>query len=149
MQQLVQECERQRHNNNNNNDDDDDDNNNNNSNNNNNNIVIIDVRSWPEIAATGKLSPCVQTLPIEVIAQYQVFAMDDDDFADRCGFAKPSRDHTTTTLVFTCAAGVRSVYACHLAAQQGGYTQLINYKGGAYEWFAPIESSSSEKESSS
>ena len=119
MQQLVQECE-ERHNNNDKSNDDD-------------SVIIIDVRSLPEISVTGKLSPCVQTLPIEVIAQYQVFALDEDDFVDVCGFAKPSLDQT---LVFSCASGVRSVYACHFAAQQGGYTQLINYAGGAYEWFA-------------
>jgi rhodanese-related sulfurtransferase len=37
-------------------------------------------------------------------------------------------------LVFSCAAGIRSVHAAQFAAQNG-YTKLVNYKGGANEWF--------------
>ena len=98
-------------------------------------MVVIDVRSEGEIQMTGKLSPSVHTLPVEAIAQYEVFALDEDEFENLCGFPKPTMDET---IVFSCAAGVRSVYACNFAAQHGGYTNLVNYAGGANEWFAPF-----------
>lgn len=95
--------------------------------------VVIDVRGPGEIVATGKLSPTVHTLPIEIIMQQNVFALDEDEFEEVCGFQKPTYDET---LVFSCAAGVRSVYACHFAAQNG-YSKLVNYMGGSNEWFQP------------
>jgi rhodanese-related sulfurtransferase len=94
-------------------------------------LVIMDVRNSDEIASTGKLSPNTITLPLGAIMQYNVFALDEDDFEDMCGFAKPTPDET---LVFSCAAGVRSVHAANFAAQSG-YTKLVNYAGGANEWF--------------
>jgi rhodanese-related sulfurtransferase len=93
--------------------------------------VIIDVREAEEIAYTGKVSPNTLHVPLGVLAQYQVFNMDDDEFEEVCGFIKPDLDET---LVFTCAAGIRSMQACNLAARSG-YSKLINYKGGANEWF--------------
>lgn len=94
--------------------------------------VVIDVRSKEEVEYTGKLSPSVHTLPIEVIAEYDVFGMEDDEFEEVCGFHKPSLDET---LVFTCAAGSRSMHACRLAGFNG-YCDLINYDGGSSEWFS-------------
>ena len=97
------------------------------------NYCVIDVRTDPEVLSTGKLSPRVHTLPVQVILQTQAFAMSDDDFEDAFGFSKPNMD---TCIVFTCAAGIRSVYACQAAAAQAGYSNLINYAGGANEWFS-------------
>ena len=94
--------------------------------------VVIDVRTEEEVYGTGKLSPNVHTLPVQVIMQSNVFQMDPDDFEDFCGFEKPRPDET---LVFSCAAGIRSVVACHFAAQ-AGFTNLVNYQGGSNEWFA-------------
>lgn len=94
--------------------------------------VVMDVREKHEVDATGKVSPNTYTLPLSLIGNQQVFAMDDDEFEVICGFEKPNPDET---LVFTCAAGIRSVNACSYAAESG-YTKLINYKGGAYEWFS-------------
>lgn len=94
--------------------------------------VVIDVRTEEEVYSTGKLSPSVHTLPVQVIMQANVFQMDPDDFEDYCGFEKPSLDET---LVFSCAAGVRSVYACQFAAK-AGYSSLVNYVGGSHEWFS-------------
>jgi rhodanese-related sulfurtransferase len=96
-------------------------------------FVVIDVRTSEEIINTGKLSPNTFTLPVQVIMQKNVFALDDQDFEEVTGFEKPSPD---TTLVFSCAAGIRSVYACQFAGQ-AGYSKLINYTGGANEWFQP------------
>ena len=67
--------------------------------------------------------------------QHGIFGLDEDDFEELTGIVKPSLDET---IVFTCAAGIRSVYAANYAAQQGGYSKLVNYMGGAYEWFGPM-----------
>lgn len=93
--------------------------------------VIIDVREAHEIESTGKISPNTLHLPMCLVAQSQIFRMDEDEFEEMCGFPKPSMDET---LVFTCAAGIRSSYVCNFAAQSG-YSKLINYRGGANEWF--------------
>jgi rhodanese-related sulfurtransferase len=66
-----------------------------------------------------------------MIGNQQAFEMDADEFEIVCGFPKPTPDET---LVFTCAAGIRSQNACAYAAQ-AGYMKLVNYKGGAYDWF--------------
>jgi rhodanese-related sulfurtransferase len=95
--------------------------------------VVIDVRTGGEIVNTGKLSPSVHSVPIDVVMEHNIFQLDEDDFEEICGFAKPMPDET---LVFTCAAGVRSVYACQFAAQ-AGYSKLVNYVGGSNEWFQP------------
>lgn len=95
------------------------------------NLVVMDVRTEPEVYQTGPLSESIHTLPVQVILQQKVFELEAEDFEALCGFSKPDPDQT---LVFTCAAGVRSVYACHMAAQ-AGYGNLINYTGGSNEWF--------------
>jgi rhodanese-related sulfurtransferase len=96
--------------------------------------VVIDVRTEEEVYSTGKLSPSVHTLPVQVIMQANVFQMDPDEFEDFCGFEKPKPDET---VVFSCAAGIRSVYACNFASQ-AGYSKLVNYAGGSNEWFSPF-----------
>jgi rhodanese-related sulfurtransferase len=96
--------------------------------------VVIDVRTEEEIYSTGKLSPSVHTLPVQVIMQANVFQMDPDEFEDFCGFEKPKLDET---VVFSCAAGIRSVSACKFASQ-AGYSKLVNYAGGSNEWFSPF-----------
>ena len=93
---------------------------------------VIEVRSPMEVYQTGKLSPSIPTLPVEFIVYDKVFECDDEDFEDIAKFEKPSPDET---LVFTCAAGIRSMSSC-LAAAEAGYTKLVNYRGGAYDWFA-------------
>ncbi len=94
--------------------------------------IVLDVRELNEVAYSGKLSPNTQTLPLGLISQKNVFSMDEEEFEEVCGFPKPTPDET---LVFSCAAGIRSVHAAQFAAMNG-YTQLINYKGGANEWFS-------------
>lgn len=94
--------------------------------------VVMDVREENEVAMSGIVSPNTHTLPLSIVGSKGVFELDEDDFERICGFPKPSPDET---LVFTCAAGVRSKNACAYAAQ-AGYTKLVNYMGGAYEWFA-------------
>lgn len=94
--------------------------------------VVIDVRGEDEIAHTGKLSPKVHTLPLPVIMQRKVFEMDQDEFEEVCFFPKPSLDET---IVFSCAAGIRSQQAAYFASL-AGYSNLVNYMGGANEWFS-------------
>ncbi|CAJ1961927.1 unnamed protein product [Cylindrotheca closterium] len=93
--------------------------------------LIMDVREEHEIASTGKLSPNTITFPLQKVAQYDAFSLDEFEFEEIYGFQKPTPDET---LVFSCAAGIRSVHAARFAAQHG-YTKLVNYMGGAYEWF--------------
>jgi rhodanese-related sulfurtransferase len=95
-------------------------------------MVVLDVRTDPEVQATGRLSENTLTLPLQLILNQNLFALSDEDFEDIVGFAKPSPD---TPLVFSCAAGIRSVYACQAAAASG-YSCVINYTGGANEWFS-------------
>jgi rhodanese-related sulfurtransferase len=69
---------------------------------------------------------------LPLIVQKNVFALDEDEFLEVCGFEKPTLEET---LVFSCAAGIRSVYAAQIAGM-AGYSELINYTGGANEWFS-------------
>jgi rhodanese-related sulfurtransferase len=94
--------------------------------------VVIDVREMHEIEFTGKVSPNTLSLPLQKLMQLNVFELDEDEFEEICGFDKPTPDET---LVFSCAAGIRSVHAAQFAAQSG-YTKLVNYKGGANQWFS-------------
>ena len=93
--------------------------------------VVMDVRGPDEVMYTGKVSPQVITLPLPLIMSKNVFALDEEEFEELCGFEKPQPDET---LVFTCAAGIRSQQAAYSAAL-AGYTNLVNYAGGANEWF--------------
>ena len=93
--------------------------------------IIIDVRGHDEIHQTGKLSDVVETLPLPYIAQ-GAFAMEEEDFKEAFGFEKPGMDET---LVFTCKAGIRSQQAGQLA-KMAGYSNIIDYAGGANEWFS-------------
>ena len=96
-------------------------------------FVVLDVRNPDEIAYTGQLSPNTHTVPLPAIMQMNLFQLEEDEFEDVCGFPKPSPDET---IVFSCAAGIRSVHAANFAAQ-AGYSNLVNYMGGANEWFGP------------
>ena len=93
---------------------------------------VLDVRTEPEVQQTGKLGPSVPTLPVQLMMPpYNALQMDDQEFEEAFGFSKPSKE---LTMVFSCAAGIRSVSACKLA-QQAGYKSCVNYMGGANEWF--------------
>ena len=67
-----------------------------------------------------------------VLIQRGALQVDDDEFQEMFGFPKPSLDET---LVFTCKAGMRSMYAAQIAASVG-YENIVNYRGGADEWFS-------------
>lgn len=93
--------------------------------------VIIDVRGHDEVQYTGKLNDVVETLPLPYIAE-GALAMEEEDFKESFGFDKPGMDET---IVFTCAAGIRSQSAGKLA-KMAGYSQILDYMGGSHEWFS-------------
>ena len=93
--------------------------------------VIIDVRGHDEVQNTGKLNDVVETLPLPYIAE-GALAMEEDDFEEAFGFSKPGLDET---IVFTCKAGIRSQHAGQLA-KMAGYSDILDYMGGANEWFS-------------
>lgn len=97
------------------------------------NYVVIDVRGEPEIMmGTGTMSEKVHILPLPQIAMMGAFDMDDKSFEAQFNFPKPSAEEDT--LVFTCKMGGRSQQAAQLAAASG-YKNIINYTGGADDWF--------------
>jgi rhodanese-related sulfurtransferase len=93
--------------------------------------VVFDVRRTEEIERTGQLSPNTFHLPWETILEKNLFTLKKAQFQEISGVEKPSKKKT---LVFSCAAGIRSIYACNYALY-GGYTHVLNYPGGANEWF--------------
>ena len=99
----------------------------------NTNYIIIDVRGQEEIMmGTGLMSDKVQNIPLPQISMMNAFEMDEKSFESQFNFSKPSAEDDT--LVFTCKMGGRSAQAAQLA-QQSGYKSIINYTGGADEWF--------------
>mmetsp|Transcript_1594 Transcript_1594/g.1653 ORF Transcript_1594/g.1653 Transcript_1594/m.1653 type:complete len:190 (-) Transcript_1594:421-990(-) len=92
--------------------------------------IIIDVREEDEVAFTGKISKHAFTLPLSYI-QRGALNMPDNDFMETFGFEKPLPDET---IVFTCKAGIRSATAASMAGMSG-FGNVINYMGGADEWF--------------
>jgi hypothetical protein len=56
--------------------------------------VILDVRQPGEIEYTGKLSPNTLTLPLQELAQYNAFALEEDEFEEIFGFDKPTPDES-------------------------------------------------------
>ena len=83
------------------------------------------------------LSCLVTSTQMEIIfqnmntSQQGAFNLEDDDFEEAFGFSKPKE---SDTLVFTCKAGIRSQQAAQFAAMSG-YKDLVNYMGGADDWF--------------
>ena len=96
------------------------------------NYIVIDVRGEPEIMmGTGTMSEKVRILPLPQITMMAAFDMDEKAFEAQFNFPKPSVDDT---LVFTCKMGGRSQQAAQIAAASG-YKNIINYTGGADDWF--------------
>jgi rhodanese-related sulfurtransferase len=98
-----------------------------------NNYVVIDVRGVDEIMmGTGTMSEKVHILPLPQITAMAAFDMDEKSFEAQFNFPKPSPEDDT--LVFTCKMGGRSQQAAQIAAMSG-YKKIINYTGGADDWF--------------
>lgn len=56
--------------------------------------VIMDVREPHEIEYTGKVSEHTLTFPLQKLAQYNAFALEEDEFEEIFGFEKPSPDES-------------------------------------------------------
>lgn len=96
------------------------------------NYVVLDVRGADEIMmGTGTMSDAVHVLPLPQITATGAFDLDKESFAAQFGFPKPNVEDS---LVFTCKAGLRSQQAAQLAAMSG-YQTILNYEGGADDWF--------------
>ncbi|KAL3804521.1 hypothetical protein HJC23_002560 [Cyclotella cryptica] len=93
--------------------------------------VIIDVRNPDEVAQTGKFNKVVQNLPLPSISD-GAFALSGDTFKDKFGFEKPGLEET---IVLHCKGGIRSAKAVKMA-QTAGYAKILDYSGGANDWFA-------------
>jgi rhodanese-related sulfurtransferase len=108
-------------------------------------VVVIDVRDQIEIATTGRLTDKFEMLEVRddvlygeiTLAQIMEggFTLPDDEFEDAFEFSKPPKD---ALLVFSCAAGVRSASAQKMAIENG-YSNTINYLGGANEFMKKTE----------
>ena len=83
-----------------------------------NNIFIYDVRGDGEIRSTGKICD-------------HAIQMSDPTAFSNPSFEKPPLD---ATVVFSCHAGNRSRYASSVASERG-YENVVNYGGGAVQWF--------------
>ncbi|GKY98558.1 hypothetical protein MPSEU_000812600 [Mayamaea pseudoterrestris] len=92
---------------------------------------VMDVRNPDEVSATGPLGPSVNNLPLSLIVNGNIFSKSEEEFEAVAQFTKPSLDEM---LVFSCAAGKRSAMAS-LAAAEAGYSNILNYSGGANDWF--------------
>ena len=103
-------------------------------------VLVIDVRDAYEIAETGRLSDRFDEMKAHKHCTYgeitlnQILegglSLDADEFEDAFEFPKPSLDET---VVFSCAAGVRSATAQKVATD-AGYPNTINYSGGWHEF---------------
>eukprot|EP01119_Soliformovum_irregulare_P019209 TRINITY_DN6033_c0_g1_i1.p1 TRINITY_DN6033_c0_g1~~TRINITY_DN6033_c0_g1_i1.p1 ORF type:complete len:206 (-),score=24.69 TRINITY_DN6033_c0_g1_i1:10-627(-) len=91
--------------------------------------TLIDVREPSEIEQTGRIDTA-HNIPLGQIGE--AFKLDEDTFSKKYGFSKPKQDQD---LIFSCRSGVRSQNACDIA-EANRYTNVINYKGSALEWFS-------------
>ncbi|KIH88945.1 rhodanese domain containing protein [Sporothrix brasiliensis 5110] len=90
-------------------------------------IVIVDTREPGELKETGRIPGAIN---IPVTTSPDGFFLPDEEFEDRFGFVRPSRD---TEVIFYCKAGVRSRAAAGLA-KEAGWTKVGEYPGSWNDW---------------
>lgn len=90
--------------------------------------VVIDVREPMELQQSGAV-PCALNIPMGQLEE-QLASGGDAFFAKAHGLPQ-APDPKATTLFFTCAAGVRSVYAMQIA-EAVGFRNTCHYPGGWY-----------------
>ncbi|KAK0735869.1 Rhodanese-like domain-containing protein [Apiosordaria backusii] len=101
------------------------------------NITIIDSREPGELQQTGHIPHAIN---IPVTTSPDSFFIPEEEFEDRFGFPRPSKDQE---LIFYCKAGVRSRAAAQLA-KQAGWEKVGEYPGSWLDWFekgGPVERS--------
>ncbi|XP_041653926.1 thiosulfate:glutathione sulfurtransferase-like [Cheilinus undulatus] len=93
------------------------------------NLLLVDVRTKEEVDK-GHIPG---SLHIHVDSVEAAFALEPEEFKAKYGVTKPPLD--TPELVFHCQMGMRGGKATS-KAQELGYVNARNYKGGYKEWSA-------------
>ncbi|KAF1913017.1 Rhodanese-like domain-containing protein [Ampelomyces quisqualis] len=88
--------------------------------------LLIDVREPHEFDKNS--IPTAINIPIT--SQPEALLLDEEDFLDRFGFAKPPLNKE---VVFFCKAGVRSRAAAEIA-RHAGYENVAEYRGSFLDW---------------
>lgn len=89
--------------------------------------ILIDTREPAELSATGRIP---SALNIPITSSPDAFFLADEEFEDKFGFARPSKE---TEIIFYCKAGVRSRAAAKLAIQ-AGWGNVGEYAGSWVDW---------------
>lgn len=91
------------------------------------NRILVDSREAAELRATGTIPG---SLNIPVKSKPDSFFITAEEFEDRFGFERPSKDQE---VVFYCKSGVRSRAAAELA-RQAGWQNVAEYQGSWLDW---------------
>lgn len=89
--------------------------------------VLIDTREPGELQTTGTIPGSIN---IPVSSQPDSFFLTAEEFEDRYGFERPSKE---TEVIFFCKAGVRSRVAAGLA-REAGWEKVGEYPGSWLDW---------------
>ncbi|KAL2061705.1 hypothetical protein VTL71DRAFT_7083 [Oculimacula yallundae] len=89
--------------------------------------ILVDSREPGELQATGTIPG---SLNIPVTSKPDSFFISAEEFEDRFGFERPSKEQE---LVFYCKSGVRSRAAAALA-RQAGWGNVAEYQGSWLDW---------------
>lgn len=92
-------------------------------------VVIVDAREPGELISTGRIPGAIN---IPITTSPDSFFISEDEFEDRFGFPRPSKD---SEVVFYCKAGVRSRGAAGLA-REAGWEKVGEYPGSWLDWAA-------------
>ncbi|KAF9881362.1 rhodanese-like domain-containing protein [Colletotrichum karsti] len=90
-------------------------------------VVIVDAREPHELVETGRIPSAIN---IPVATAPESFFIAEEDFEDRYGYPRPSKD---TEIVFYCKAGVRSK-AFATIAREAGWKNVGEYPGSWLDW---------------
>ncbi|KAK0379222.1 rhodanese-like domain-containing protein [Colletotrichum limetticola] len=90
-------------------------------------LSTTDAREPHELVETGRI-PTALNIPVATAPES--FLIADEDFEDRYGYPRPSKD---TELVFYCKAGVRS-RALATLARDAGWSKVGEYPGSWLDW---------------
>jgi rhodanese-related sulfurtransferase len=89
--------------------------------------ILIDTREPSELQATGTIPSSIN---IPVTSQPDAFFITNEEFEDRFGFERPTKDQE---VIFYCKAGVRSRAAATLA-KQAGWENVSEYPESWLGW---------------